>query len=261
MFSPSDSYGLTWLIILTLLVVRYGAISGSLFVWWYLVRRNKNVSRKIQQKFPTPADYLREAGYSLMTFFIFATIVALLYLPQVRPLTKMYSSIDSMGGAVWGWVYWVFSIILMIALHDLYFYLMHRAVHSKKLYPIIHKVHHQSHNPSPLAAFAFHPLEALTEFLIFPIVAFTIPHTLSALGVWMLAMSLVNAYGHLGFELYPKGFSTHPIGRWINTSVSHNMHHKFATQNFGLYTLVWDRLFGTIHAKYDDTFAEVTSRS
>jgi sterol desaturase/sphingolipid hydroxylase (fatty acid hydroxylase superfamily) len=260
MFSPSDSYGQTWLILITLLIVRYGAISGSLFIWWYLVRRDTNALRKIQPKFPTKRDYIREAGYSLLTFFVFATIVALVYLPDVRPLTRMYSPIAAKGGQIWGWVYWAISILLMLTLHDLYFYLMHRAVHSKKLYPIIHKVHHLSHNPSPLAAFAFHPLEALTEFLIFPIIAFTIPHTLSALAVWMLIMSLFNAYGHLGFELYPHSFNTHPIGRWINTSVSHNMHHKFATQNYGLYTLVWDRIFGTLHVKYDETFAEVTSR-
>ncbi len=261
MFSPSDSYGQTWLIILTLLVVRYGAISGSLFVWWYLLRRDKNTARKIQQKFPAKGDYLREAGYSLMTMLIFASVVALLYLPQIRPLTKMYSPISAMGGATWGWAYWLLSIVLMLAVHDLYFYLMHRAVHSKKLYPIIHKVHHLSHNPSPLAAFSFHPFEALCEFLVFPIVAFTIPHTLSALAVWMFTMALFNAYGHLGFELYPRSFATHPVGRWINTSVSHNMHHKFATQNYGLYTLVWDRIFGTVHKKYEETFAEVTSRS
>lgn len=223
------------------------------------MKRGKS-SRKIQVKYPTSKDYWREAGYSLLTMFVYATFVALVYIPQVRPHTKMYASISDMSGPVWGWVYWVFSIMMMLLIHDLYFYLMHRAVHHKKIYPYVHKVHHLSHNPTPLAAFAFHPLEAFTEFLIVPIVAFILPHTASAMAVWMFLMSLSNAYGHLGFEFYPKGFNNHPLGRWINTSVSHNMHHKYAQQNYGLYTLIWDRLFGTVHAKYDEIYTEVTSR-
>jgi Delta7-sterol 5-desaturase len=261
MIPQTDNHALLWVILLTLLTARYTAISGTLVVWWYVVRRDQNAARKIQPKFPAKKDYLREIGYSLLTMLVYTGFVALVYMPHIRPHTRMYGSIAEMGGPVWGWAYWVLSIVLMLLVHDLYFYLMHRAVHHKKIYPIVHKVHHLSHNPTPLAAFAFHPFEAFTEFLILPIIAFTIPHTLSALGVWMFCMSLVNAYGHLGFELYPRGFNTHPIGRWINTSVSHNMHHKYATQNYGLYTLVWDRLFGTMHAKYDETYAEVTSRS
>ncbi|MCU0426978.1 MAG: sterol desaturase family protein [Candidatus Kapabacteria bacterium] len=256
---PTDNYALMGIIVLTLLVARYTAISGTLFVWWYALKRG-NSSRKIQMKYPTTKDYRREAGYSLLTMLVYATFIALVYIPQVRPYTRMYDSISDMGGPVWGWLYWVLSIVLMLLLHDLYFYWMHRAVHHKKIYPFVHKVHHLSHNPTPLAAFAFHPLEAFTEFLILPIVAFIIPHTTSAIAVWMFFMSLSNAYGHLGFEFYPKGFNNHPIGRWINTSVSHNMHHQFAQQNYGLYTLIWDRLFGTVHSKYDETYNEVTSR-
>jgi Delta7-sterol 5-desaturase len=241
-----------------LLVVRYSAISGTLFLWWYGVRKTAWAARKIQPKYPTRQDYKREIGYSLLTFCVFATVAATVYLPQIRPYTRMYTDTSR---DVWSWLSWIGSVVIMLIVHDFYFYWMHRVVHAKKLYPYIHKVHHLSHNPSPWAAFAFHPLEALTEFLIFPIIVFTIPHTISAIATWLLIMTLYNAYGHLGFELYPQGFSTHAVGRWINTSVNHNMHHKYATSNYGLYTIVWDRLFGTLHPKYEETFEEVVSRS
>jgi Delta7-sterol 5-desaturase len=257
-----DNYWLTWSILMTFLSVRYAIIAGVFFAWWYMIRREKYATQKIQMKYPTMQDYKRELGYSVLTFLIFATIATVVYLPEVRPYTQVHRDVSEIVGVntAWQLVYWIGGVVLMLAVHDVYFYFMHRIVHNKKIYPIVHKVHHISHNPSPWAAFAFHPLEALTEFLIFPLIAFTVPHTIGMIGTWLGLMTLYNAYGHLGFELYPKGFSTHWLGRWVNTSVNHNMHHKYATSNYGLYTLVWDRLFGTVHAKYDETFKEVVAR-
>jgi Delta7-sterol 5-desaturase len=261
MESYFDNYWFAWTAMLLFMGIRYAAIAGVLFFWWYVTRRKRWEARKIQRKFPAKADVMREVWYSLASFFIFATVAAVVYLPEVRKYTQLRTDVADLGGPLGGWVNWSLALVAMLVLHDLYFYLMHRAVHHKKLYPIVHKVHHLSHNPTPWAAFAFHPFEALTEFLIFPIIAFTIPHTLSTIGMWLLFMTVYNAYGHLGFELYPKGFSQHWLGRWVNTSVNHNMHHKYATGNYGLYTLVWDRLLGTVHAKYDETFEDVALRS
>ena len=70
---------------------------------------------------------------------------------------------------------------------------------------------------------------------------------------------MYNVYGHLGFELYPRGFHKTWIGRWINTSVAHNLHHKKFTGNFGLYFLFWDRLLGTIREDYDATYEATTA--
>ena len=46
-------------------------------------------------------------------------------------------------------------------------------------------------------------------------------------------MTVYNAYGHLGFELYPKGFRATWVGKWINTSVAHNQHHEKFNGNYG----------------------------
>lgn len=61
--------------------------------------------------------------------------------------------------------------------------------------------------------------------------------------------------------MYPKNFSRHWLGRWINTSISHNQHHQYFKDNYGLYTLIWDRLFGTIRKDYEEKFEEVKGRS
>jgi lathosterol oxidase len=74
-------------------------------------------------------------------------------------------------------------------------------------------------------------------------------------------MIVYNIYGHLGYELYPKGFNKHFIGRWVNTSINHNQHHQYFKGNYGLYFLFWDRMLGTIRADYDEKFEEVKSRN
>ena len=37
----------------------------------------------------------------------------------------------------------------------------------------------------------------------------------------------------------------------MNSATAHNLHHRAFRSNFGLYTLIWDRLFGTIDPRYD----------
>jgi sterol desaturase/sphingolipid hydroxylase (fatty acid hydroxylase superfamily) len=53
-------------------------------------------------------------------------------------------------------------------------------MHSSALYQWVHKIHHLPMNPSPWAAYAFHPLEAVVEAGIVVVFAFVIPvHPLS----------------------------------------------------------------------------------
>jgi len=98
----------------------------------------------------------------------------------------------------------------------------------------------------------------LKKFSIFD--AITLPFHPTAVGVFLLFMMIYNVYGHLGYELYPKGFNEHPIGRWMNTSVNHNQHHKFFTGNYGLYFLFWDKFMGTLRKDYDESFFSVDKK-
>jgi Delta7-sterol 5-desaturase len=64
----------------------------------------------------------------------------------------------------------------------------------------------------------------------------------------------------LGWELYPKGFSKNWFGKWMNTSVNHNMHHKYVKGNYSLYFLFWDRWMNTLREDYDAQYDEVKNR-
>lgn len=253
----------TWQDILTRYVGTYGIITlryivfaGILYMLFYVWKRRDWVRFKIQQKFPKSTDIWREIGYSLLSMAMFAAVGVSIHYLHKAGYTKIYTDFSQHGIA-----YFIFSVVAFIVLHDAYFYWTHRFMHNKKLYPYVHLIHHKSHNPTPWAAFAFHPLEAIVEVGIVPLMVFLMPIHPFAILAWVLYMTGMNVLGHLGFELFPDGFASGKITKWHNTSTHHNMHHKFTTSNYGLYFNFWDRVMGTNHARYESEYDVVRERN
>jgi sterol desaturase/sphingolipid hydroxylase (fatty acid hydroxylase superfamily) len=235
---------------------KYFLIAAPVFFIFYVLLKRRILYKKIQLKFPKLKDYAREIIFSTLSIIIFS-IPPLLLLGSdtLRPHTSFYTNVNEHGK-----LYLVLAFPLMIIMHDAYFYWIHRLMHSPLLFKMFHLVHHKSTNPSPWAAYAFHPFEAILESLVFVIFLFTIPiHPILLTGFFIFSLAY-NVYGHLGFELYPQGFNKHWLGKWINTSVSHNQHHQYFKGNYGLYFTVWDRLMGTLRTDYDSAFDELKTR-
>jgi Delta7-sterol 5-desaturase len=235
---------------------RYFMLALIASVIFYVVFRKKWAFKKIQSSFPQQKDYVREIGYSVVTILIFGLVgyVVFFYAPVARH-TLQYKKIDAYG---WGW--YVAAYFVMLVVHDTYFYWTHRLMHHPAIFKTFHLVHHKSTNPSPWAAYAFHPLEAIVEVTILPIMMFMLPLHISHVFIFFFIMIVYNVYGHLGYELYPKGFNKSIVGKWINTSVNHNQHHQYFKGNYGLYFLWWDRWMNTIRTDYDAGFEEVKTR-
>jgi Delta7-sterol 5-desaturase len=235
---------------------RYFIVAGIFFLLFYILLRPLKRARKIQQRFPKLDDYAREIGYSVITISIFAFVpLLILHFPFISRHTYFYTRIEQHG-----WLYFFLAFPIMFLVHDTYFYWMHRLMHHKKLFKTFHLVHHKSTNPSPWAAYAFHPLEAIVEAGIFPLFLFTMPIHSFHLFIFFFVMIVYNVYGHLGYELYPRGFNKHWLGKWINTSINHNQHHQHFKGNYGLYFTVWDRLMGTIRSDYDAQFERIKGK-
>lgn len=235
--------------------LRYFLIAGLAFLLFYVVFKTRWFPYKIQLKDPKTQDYLREIGYSIFTIFLFSGVAALVFFSPFYQITQIYLEIS-----VYGWGYWFLSIGLMLIIHDTYFYWTHRLMHHPKLFKHTHLVHHQSHNPSPWAALSFHPIEGFIEASVIFVITILIPTTPTAILAFLVIMMVYNVYGHIGYELFPKGTDKHWLGKWFNTSVNHNMHHKYSSHNYGLYFTFWDKLMGSTHPKYHETFEEVKSR-
>lgn len=251
MILPYDTWGQV-LFVFILSVVRYLVIGGLAFLFFYVLLKNKALFAKIQKKWPAKADYYREIFYSLLTFLIFSVTPLVLNNPYIKPYTTIYRDIHQ-HSMFYFWM--VFP--MMLVLHDTYFYFAHRIMHHPKLFSFFHVVHHKSTNPSPWASFAFQPTEAFIESGIIYLFALTFPVHVIHLLSFLIFMTIYNVYGHLGFELFPKGANRHWFLKWFNTSVNHNMHHQYFKGNYGLYFTWWDKIMNTTHKEYDERFEQI----
>jgi len=235
--------------------LRYLVWAGSAWLFFYVLFRRRWLARKIIPESPPARAVGREIAFSALTVVIYGVVGALTIMAGARGWTRLYFDIAE-HGAAWFWI----SIGITIVLHDAYFYWTHRLMHQPRLFRYFHRVHHLSTNPTPWAAYAFGPPEALVQAGIFPLVAFTLPiHPLAFL-LFMAWQITYNMLGHSGFEIWPRWLMDSWLGRLTNTPTNHVMHHEHFAGNYGLYFNVWDRLCGTNHADYEARFREVTSR-
>jgi len=234
---------------------RYFIFAGIPFVIFYLVFSTYYSKNKIQKKSPKKQMFISEIKNSIMTIGVIATIASLVLFTPFRDFTLVYDDIHQYS------LWWIpISVILSLIIHDTYFYWMHRAVHSKKIYRYIHITHHKSTNPSPWTSYSFDFLEAVFENMILLIMVFVLPlHPLSLL-IFGLLSFVINVYGHLGYEIMPKWFRNSFLFQIINTSVYHNLHHKKFHGNYALYFRWWDRMLGTENKDYVKLYDEIQER-
>lgn len=236
--------------------LRYFIAAGLAYLLFWVLFKKYWEHRIIQQKPPKLKNMKFEFAYSMSTVFIFAIIGIGIISAKIAGYTLIYDEVEAYG---WGWLF--ISIGLMLLLHDTWFYWTHRLMHHPKLFRHVHLVHHRSTNPSPWAAYSFHPIEALIEAGIFPLIVFTIPAHKFALLFFLTYMITRNVQGHLGIEFLPKWFVHNKWINWHTTTTHHDLHHKDFNSNYGLYFTWWDKLLGTEHEKYEECFEEVTSRT
>jgi Delta7-sterol 5-desaturase len=245
-----------WPLFFAVDALRYAIPASLAFAVFWIWKWDALEHRRIQQRRPSRNAFRREIRYSISTALIFSLVgLATFYLVRAGVL-HMYFRVDD-----YGWPWFFASIALAMLIHDAYFYWTHRAMHQPWLFKRVHRVHHLSTAPSPWAAYAFAPPEALVNALVFPLILLVVPmHELAAFA-FLIYMIVMNVIGHLGIELYPRWFARRKWTRWYSTSTHHNLHHRDFEGNYGLYFTWWDRALGTQHPDYESTFAKVTERA
>ncbi len=238
-----------------LILLRYVVFTTTAFGFSRLIARVMPW-RRLQSVPFTAAQIKREIGYSVLSVLVFTAVVGVIVLMSRAGWTRIYSDADQYG-TLWFWL----QVPVALLIQDLYFYWMHRLVHRPRMYQRVHKAHHLSTNPSAFAAFAFHPLEAVLEIGIFAVIVVVIPmHAVPLLLVSLFSLTY-NVYGHLGYEIMPRFIGKSRLGFVLNKSAYHNQHHRTFRYNFGLYTVIWDRLHGTLHPRAEQLYDAVTIRT
>ena len=216
-------------------------------VLWVLLHRllKKRLAHRLIGSWPSAADLRREITYSLSSVAVFAAIAAIVLALVVSGHAEIYVDPKKHGVA---WL--VLSLPLMVIWHDTYFYWVHRLLHTRWLFRHIHGIHHRSRNPSPFAAYAFHPLEALLNGLVTLLPLLVVPMNLAVLVVFELHQVIRNTHSHAAVETLPRGFARHWFWGRFSTTTYHHLHHETAQGNYSLWFTWWDRWCGTARRDY-----------
>lgn len=218
---------------------RYLLTAGGAWLFFFGWKKNPLTARQRLQ--PTPflaADLKRELRWSFVSAVLFGLCFAFVFAGRApEPLTQS-------GGLAalefFGW------LAFIVAVHDTTFYWSHRVLHHPAVFSRVHALHHRSKNPSPFAALAFHPAEALSQVAWAVPLSLWVPIPTAAWVAFSFLAIFVNVLGHCGVEPYPLGWQRHPVLRWLNFSTLHNRHHQDFHGNYGLYFSFWDRVMGTL---------------
>ena len=235
----------------------YAGFAFPFFIIFWIVGKKYFKKIRIQETERAKLHHFKhDLGFSASTFLMFAIMdVFILYLDS-KGYTKLYFDINESG---YLWLGLSFFIVLFI--DDMFFYWSHRAMHLPRFYKYFHRVHHESTDPSPLTAFAFHPSEAVVEYFVAFVLPFLLPLNFGVIIAWQIFSMLNNVLGHLGYEIYPKGWVKLPILKFKTASTHHNMHHQLFNGNYALYFTWWDKWMGTEFNDYETRHEQIFERN
>lgn len=251
------SYFEFFIFIFALLCVRYWLVAGTLYYLFWVRAPQWSKRSKIQvgsRHKPVPKT---ELFYSMSTILLTSLWGVLLFWLYKQGYFRIYTQLENF----WSYVYFILSIQVAMIVHDAYFYFAHRLMHTKTLFHHVHAIHHKSMNPTPFAAFSFHPIEAIAEIFFLLPLFMILPMHVSAVFIFLFLTFVFNVAGHLGHELSFAGMWDKWWGRWLTTPTHHNLHHQLFNCNYALYYRYWDVWFKTLHASTGKVFKEIKSRN
>ena len=223
-----------------LLPFLYIVVATSFYWVFYIWKADAYKNYKIQQANANPVQIRKELLFGMTSLIIFTGMGYVVYLLFHYGDTLIYFDINR-----YGVFYLLVSVILMMVLHDMYFYWTHRLLHLPGWYQKIHFVHHQSTNPSPFTSLSFHPGEAIIQATILPLIVVLIPAHPFSIFIFLIFMVYKNVRGHSGYEFTSLAGRQKKRKRLQSYSIDHNQHHLYGRGNYGLYFNLWDRLMHT----------------
>ncbi len=232
---------------------RYFIAASVMAAIVWMARRTPLRSRAIQPRTASSADLRREIGSSLIACLIYLVVtigIDWAIHAGMFPYDKRDHSL----------AYLVMMFCLIVLAHDAYFYWTHRAMHTRWLYRRIHRHHHKSVTPTPWTAYSFSVPEAALNAGFMAVWLAFVPTPGIVTLVFMGAQITRNVTAHAGLEFHPRWWLSTPLTRWISATTHHDLHHSGGfNHNFGFWFTFWDKLMGTEHPRYRETFARVTA--
>ncbi|CAK3909192.1 fatty acid hydroxylase vlmA-like [Lecanosticta acicola] len=194
------------------------------------------------------------------------TFRALTNTSTFRPLMAVilaYRSADLPSSTSW-WLpveLGLYGIVL-----DFWFYWYHRCMHEFDGLWKYHRTHHLTKHPTPLLTIYADVEQEIFDIAVIPLMTWL---TLKAMGFpmgfydwWICHQYIVftELFGHSGVRLLTYPPSTNSLFlRLFDAELiteDHDLHHRKGyrkSHNYGKQTLLWDRVFGTVHERIEST--------
>jgi sterol desaturase/sphingolipid hydroxylase (fatty acid hydroxylase superfamily) len=142
--------------------------------------------------------------------------------------------------------------ILMLVCMDFLMYVTHRIAHSKVLYKLVHRKHHEHDSTNALSLFVLHPYESLGfGFLMLAVIAI-IDFPPESVAIYLTLNLIWGTIGHLNVEPISGNIYNRYLSKALGMAKFHNLHHQNIESNYGFYTLYWDKLFKTLNSKMNN---------
>ena len=170
-------------------------------------------------------------------------------------LLSLVILIINIGVGIPGWLLWKQGYIVLLerplaaaiidgAIMFVYFdfcmYGLHRLMHVSWLYDLIHRRHHDHKNVSGISLYVMNPVEAVGFGILLILFLMGRACDLYAL----LAFLFLNwLYGTVAHSALP--ISGGLLSWFVGNATFHHRHHAKQRCNYGFFTGVWDRLWGT----------------
>ena len=249
------TYWLTALLFFVAIFGRY--VLFSVGFWWLfkVSMKDQFAHRAVQTRPRKPGQDRREIGWSIVTSLIFTAIALGVIMAYQEGYTRIYTDINA-----YPLLWYPASIVLVLLIHETYYYWLHRWMHWPGVYRWVHKTHHDSITTSPWTAFSFHPTESTLQAIVIPALTFVLPLHISAVGIILTIMTVSSAINHLNTEIYPRDFNKHWLGRWLIGATHHGLHHSQFRFNYGLYFTFWDKWMKTESPDFHQLFKQKTDK-
>jgi methylsterol monooxygenase len=135
------------------------------------------------------------------------------------------------------------KMVFCLMVEDTWHYWAHRALHHKKIYGIIHKIHHTYNVPFGLAAEYAHPIETIVLgigfFLPIPIIC----NHIFVFWAWLAVRMYQTTDVHSGFDVkWLNPLSLLPMYGGVRF---HDFHHSYFNANYASTFTFWDWVCGT----------------
>ena len=239
-FISTKTFLITFFLVVAIIFMRYLILSGIYhFIFFRLFRKRfkKNI---LNSRTPRKSQLRREIKSSLYSAVIFGAVGVFILILWQLGYSQIY--LDLIAFPIW---YFPLSIAAFLLIQDTYYYWLHRWMHRSHWMRRFHTEHHKSLHTSVLTSFSFHPMESLFQALMLPAFILVIPISFYALMTLLALMTLSAIINHAGVEIYSQGIAPNGFRKFFIGATHHDLHHKDARKNFGLYFTFWDRWMKT----------------